>query len=247
MKTRLLILSIAILCLSAVPATADFYGTVNVDYMGLIRGYSTLKLKSPYTVGLSLEYDIGLHLLDLGALNTTSTSDPLPSDSYLVEGLIQAFCIDLEDGFPITTQQYDANSLSQAPDVSSGGPMGDSKAKYMAQLLNMNTYDTAFDAAAIQVALWEILYEDVNNWDTTASNGNFYLDTSGNAYGEAALATAANSMLSGLQMASSFSEYTALSSEGKNSQDFVLVPVPAAVLLGMLGLGIAGWKLRKFA
>jgi len=26
-----------------------------------------------------------------------------------------------------------------------------------------------------------------------------------------------------------------------------LVPVPAAVLLGMLGLGVAGWKLRKFA
>jgi len=26
-----------------------------------------------------------------------------------------------------------------------------------------------------------------------------------------------------------------------------LVPVPAAVLLGMLGLGVAGWKLRKYA
>jgi len=33
------------------------------------------------------------------------------------------------------------------------------------------------------------------------------------------------------------------------SDDFhvSLVPVPAAVILGMLGLGAAGWKLRKFA
>ncbi len=32
-----------------------------------------------------------------------------------------------------------------------------------------------------------------------------------------------------------------------NKQDMLVrVPVPAAVLLGMLGLGVAGWKLRKF-
>jgi len=31
------------------------------------------------------------------------------------------------------------------------------------------------------------------------------------------------------------------------SVDAVVVPVPAAVILGMLGLGVAGWKLRRFA
>jgi hypothetical protein len=34
---------------------------------------------------------------------------------------------------------------------------------------------------------------------------------------------------------------------GNYSQSFILVPVPAAVILGLLGLGIAGIKLRKFA
>jgi len=31
------------------------------------------------------------------------------------------------------------------------------------------------------------------------------------------------------------------------SVDVTVVPVPGAVLLGILGLGVAGWKLRKFA
>lgn len=30
-------------------------------------------------------------------------------------------------------------------------------------------------------------------------------------------------------------------------QDLIVVPVPAAVLLGIIGLGVAGWKLRKYA
>lgn len=34
---------------------------------------------------------------------------------------------------------------------------------------------------------------------------------------------------------------------GEASDAFVLTPVPGAVLLGMLGLGAAGWRLRRFA
>lgn len=37
------------------------------------------------------------------------------------------------------------------------------------------------------------------------------------------------------------------SSEIQELYAFEVVPVPAAVLLGVLGLGVAGWKLRKFA
>jgi len=32
-----------------------------------------------------------------------------------------------------------------------------------------------------------------------------------------------------------------------NSESFILTPIPASVVLGMLGLGVAGLKLRKFA
>jgi hypothetical protein len=30
-----------------------------------------------------------------------------------------------------------------------------------------------------------------------------------------------------------------------NSDSFIMTPVPGAVILGMLGLSVAGWKLRK--
>lgn len=244
---KLLVMTIVCAFMSA-PAFADMYGTVDVDYGGLIRGSSALKLTSSFEASLYIENNVGLHWLELGALDTSTKDTDLPSDSYLVEGIIQAFCIDLDDGYPTTKLEYDAISLDAAPDVGSGGPMGEDKAKYIARLLNTNTYETAHKAAALQVAIWEVLDEALaTTWNVTTGNDNFYLDTAGNTYGEAAIAATANSMLSGLSKASSFSQYTALEAEGKNAQDFVVVPVPAAVLLGILGLGAVGLKLRKYA
>jgi hypothetical protein len=243
-KTRLLILSVTVLCLGAAPAMADLYGTLDVEWKGLIRGYSNLRITSPFELAMYTESNVGLHLLKLGALDTTGATHTLPANSYLVEGLVQVFCIDLDDGIPVSTREYNAVSLDSAPDYASGA-MGDAKAKYIAQLLNTNTYGTDYDAAVVQVAIWEILHDDIGSWDTTT--GNFYLDTGGNTYGEAAIASAANTMLSGLSQASSFSQYTAISQSGRDAQDFVLVPTPAAILLGILGLGVAGLKLRKFA
>ena len=251
MKSKLLlIISLLVLCLSTAPAMADLYGTVDVGYNELIRGYSTLSLTYQGASQIHTEFSIGLHSLDLGALNTTGASDPLPSNSFLTEGLVQAFCIDLAQGFPIPTSvtpayPYLAVSLDEAPNP--GGPMGEDKAKYIAQLLNTYTYNTAFDAAAMQVAIWEVIYDPAGSWDTTASNGNFFLDTGTNAYGESAIASAANAMLSGLSQASSFDQYTALSANSKDGQDFVVVPIPTAVLLGILGLSVVGIKLRKYA
>ncbi len=102
----------------------------------------------------------------------------------------------------------------------------------------------------MQIAIWEILDEEhaifsqaANTWDVTT--GDFQL------IGNASIATLANDMLGGLGDVSNvdYSRYIALSSpmDKGGYQDFVVVPVPAAVLLGMLGLSIAGVKLRRFA
>lgn len=245
----LLLMSITISCLHTTSAFADMYGTVDVLYEGLIRGYSSLTLTRPGTFGPVevTEHNIGLQSLDLSPLDTSAGLDPLPPNSFLVDGLVQAFCIDLYDGYPNTppAEEYKAVSLDDAPTADSLGPMGAIKARYIAQLLNTNSYAANDSAAAVQVAIWEILLEDPTNWNTMASNGNFYLKTS--ETDEYYIAGLANGMLSGLSQAGSYDQYTALSADGKNAQDFVLVPIPAAILLGILGLGAAGVKLRKYA
>ena len=253
MKVRILIIAFA-LCMIATPAMADMYGTVDdVVWNNLIRGYSSLDIVSPYGSTSYPEQYVGLHSLTLGAFDNTGAPNTLPSNSYLVEGSVQAFCIDLQDLFPYEETLYNAYSLDAVPDVSSGGPMLSTKASYIAGLLNTYSYDNDLKAAAMQVAIWEIIYEGATGasaWEVsdTTGSGNFYLDTVVGNVDEIAVANLANTWLDNVLMASSYSQYTGLGHDvGKSTQDFVLVPVPAAVILGILGLGVAGIKLRKYA
>jgi hypothetical protein len=247
---KLLVITIMCAFMSA-PAFADMYGTVAVTYNGLIRGYSSLQV---YRAGAQgTEYNVGLHSLNLGALDTSTGTHPLPGDSYLVAGLMEAFCIDLVEGFPsASNQSYDAVSLDAAPTDTYNvqTPMGDPTAKYVAQLLGMENYNTAHNAAATQTAIWEVMFETAGNpWvldgtDTT-NRGDFYL-VGAVGSDENNTAVTADGWLSTLGQASGYTQFTALSETGKNAQDFVVVPVPAAILLGILGLGATGLGMRRF-
>ncbi len=113
-------------------------------------------------------------------------------------------------------------------------------------------------AAAVQSAVWEIVDEgNIANgavdpipasWDTLS--GNFRVSN-------ATVAKIANVMLQNIreQGESDFGNYVALSNHATSEtrtagyyQDYVVrVPLPGAVLLGFLGLGAAGMKLRRFA
>jgi hypothetical protein len=252
-------LTLGILCLSPGPAMGDLYGEVDVEWQSLYKGM-TLQLASSKYGAIFYSMDAGVSVLDVGPLKTTGTvhtpTHALPSDSYLKEGSILAFCIDLHDNKPEgDAEAYEALSLDAAPDVfGAGGPMGTDKAKYIAALLDTYDYDTDAKAAAMQAAIWEILDEGstgASAWEVsdTTGRGDFYLDTS--LSDEAAIAATANNWLDAISKAASFSRYTAVKSPielGKDEfQDFVAVPTPTAVLLGMLGLGAAGWRLRRFA
>jgi hypothetical protein len=84
----------------------------------------------------------------------------------------------------------------------------------------------------------------------SSGQGNFYLDTINGTHGEAEVARLANEMLSELtKTGMDFDRYTALSNGpgDKDVQDFVVVPVPAAFLLGLVGLSVAGVRLRRLA
>jgi len=265
MMKRILLLFViccAALCLSTAPAFANLYGTADVEFKQYIRGLTLDTFMTSQDGTSNGDKFAGLASLDITNVSTTG----LPSDSYLGLGYEQAFCIDLFDGLPFvipnvpgygTPHAYDVVSLDSAPDpkaVPTGSTgMGSNKAGYIAELLNTNSYNTAQTAAAMQVAIWEIVDENYdggsNSWNVANGQGDFYLIyTPGDGSDEETIAGTANSMLTSLSGPASFDKYTALSNSGsKELQDFVVVPVPAAALLGMIGLGVVGVKLRKYA
>jgi len=176
---------------------------------------------------------------------------------------VQAFCIDIWDAAPLRSDNalYNAVPLSQAPDPGAApiGGMGNVKAAHLVQLLDawwgapLQASSPNVQAAAIQVAVWEIVDElAANSYNVTS--GQFY------ASGDAEAVALATTMLGSVDLSNSdvdLSGYLALTStDGStgeytglgNYQDFVVkVPVPAAFVLGLLGLGVAGTRLRKHA
>ena len=159
------------------------------------------------------------------------------SYDLVVDGVsMQSFCIDLQDNTIATAQTYDVTALKDAPDAALG-PMGAAKATAMAELLYENWVPGMTNAQllSLQVAVWEVVVDgpivglDLTSDDFQASNAGAtaYLATIDGDYAPTSL-------------------FVGLSSEAY--QDYVVrVPVPGAVLLGILGLSAAGLKLRKFA
>ena len=278
-RKLLLAICLASLCLvAAPPARADLYGTADVQYDQLVRGVG--QLTSTFTDSIGTYHgvpltDVGLHNLNISNLdlpgngNTTSdgvTADAdIPSGSYLNAGYTLAFCVDLTDPMSRVFENYKVVSLNDTPDPTAdptfngvGNGMGVVRAAYIAELLNTNTYATPYAAAAVQVAIWEIVDENfsggASSWDVSNGQGDFYLEyTVGGGSIEETIAGLANTMLNGLPVLtpslSIADRYTALTNQfpNKQVQDYVVVPAPAAVLLGILGLGVAGWRLRRFA
>lgn len=167
------------------------------------------------------------------------------------------FCIELPQE-PVNGW-YDVRPLGEAPlPAQYGTPMGDTKANLIKELWARNfqeswiaTHNAAM-AEAFAACVWEIVYEELpeslggTTGDaysvTTAQNG-----TTGGDYFYIANADTitAQSWLDALTGAGP-REDDLRAITNANGQDFLVkVPVPAAVLLGLLGLGTAGARLRR--
>ncbi len=242
---------LALLSSAAVPAMADLYGTVDVTY----QDYSPQTNVVIYTYTAPINTVAGTAQLDLANV----TGVPVSWEPFLT-GSIEAFCIDVADTTSNVgdTINYDVVSLESAPDAWAG-PMGETRARYLAELLDENWTDnmSAVQAAALQLAVWEVVDESRVTTDDpkTAATG---LDIDdGKFYAEATsdILTAAQLMLDNIDGGANYSgKYAALTNDeiqqskdfGGQYQDWVVrVPVPAAVWLGMLGLSAAGLKLRR--
>jgi hypothetical protein len=238
----------------SMPALADF-GTVKLNELSTSPGLGGFTIVTQGFTGgiggvLAGQYNFDIQL---GSGAPVNIPPDITSYTQLPEW---GFCIEMQLSSPGTYRDYSIKNLQDAP-ITAGPsyiPMGDTKADYIRELWADHFDDVVSNttAAAFQLAIWEIVYEQNTNEDgEVVWNVNSTLGADATGFRVTAGSTdarnLANTWLWGLDgtgpMVNNLYAYSA-----PNYQDYVFqVPVPAAILLGILGLSVAGVKLRKYA
>ena len=239
--------TVALCAFVAAPALADF-GTVSLREVNTSPGLGGFTLYAHNFTGGVGGVLAGRYNFDING-GSPSGIPGITSWTQLPEW---GFCIEMQystGGY----QPYTIKNLQDAPLTGGIGglPMGTTKANYIRELWAnhiANVPGNNTNAAAFQLAVWEIVYE--NNaagpglWNVKSTSG--AADTGFRAVGNTAALDLANTwlgQLDGQGLASGLYAYS-----NTNYQDYVFqVPVPAAALLGFLGLSAAGLRLRRFA
>ena len=199
-----------------------------------------------------------------GAFTAEVMSGAISYDSvYIGPGSkFLTFCMEITETFKPGDIYY-ADSRDAAYVGGAGGSTGSPLRDYLdpvtAALYTqwLSTEDTTdVDTASMyQLAIWMV--EDEIEWDHSQWE-QYNTDTAiHGAYQETKFDydTSIQSLITGVGNPTSIGNvrimtlWTSYSNETftGNRQDMLVAPVPAAVLLGILGLGVAGIKLRKFA
>jgi hypothetical protein len=214
------------------PSVRVYYGPATDDYRSGSGGEFTAQLVEGW------DYDVL-------SLYADSTKNEAGYDTSF-----QTFCIENNEFLKEDGHLYDVVLSDDAVAGGSGGPQPDPISLGTAWLyqefatgqLDGYNYNPLAgsparedDAVTLQEAIWALEQE------IAAPVNNEFFDAAVTQFGSIAAAMADNAGTIGVMAMNLYGSV-------ELSQDqLVLVPVPAAVLLGILGLGVAGLKLRKYA
>jgi hypothetical protein len=230
---------------------ADPYGTITASYKS---NYATQQFTNYWNQGESEAYSLNSHtgMYNLNLSNEVWHPD-LAAKGYQLD-MDRAFCIEGQGGvsgsYKIVDIQYAPN-----PHGPEGDPMGAAKAELIREIWGRH-YDTLSgnnQYAAFHVAMYEIIYDgfdgtkvavDIKNspGGQQAASGLYYANLPANNIIRDLALDYLNSLDGTGPMARNL---VALTSPTKQDLITTYVPVPGAVLLGMLGLGAAGIRLRR--
>jgi hypothetical protein len=203
----------------------------------------------------------GMGLNDIVTINATVGGETVSGSYYAGEILwdwvapvpsgfeesIVSYCVDIFKD--VTDPQTVAISTTDDPLMVTAATEGGGKAAW---LLNQfaSVVTTSLEAAALQVAIWEALYDDTHNLDT----GSFSLVHSDAAYTGAAEATLiydqANYYLNQLfygdgQYHTSVARWLDAASATGGGQDQITTPEPSSLLLIALGGVVSRLRARR--
>lgn len=227
---------LAVVALTAWSGTA-MAGTVDVKFLGWAKdgGGAELQELFKYKVGSSSR-ETQAGIFQWQRVGGTQAGAPA--------GLFQTVCIELDQYVASTV--YDVIAVEDGPKPGSlltAGPMGVAKADMLSKLWAAywgTAHDNSGNAAAFQVAVWEIVYDG----DTDLSSGDFRQN-----YGVGplpAFVTTAQGWLNSLPGLLDETELVALSNRRFQDQIVSVVPLTPAAWGGLAllaGLGI--FRLRK--
>ena len=241
METRKLLFVVASLAILATPLLAA--PSLDVDWISIGPG------QVGYTVYMQ---SVTVNATTAGMNNfeysnfVPNSGDPSRPDVHFGQLADYGFCIEYQHLYS-SSQPYEIRFLEESPLTGGpgGSPMGLTKADAIRELWgrHFSTNFTNQEGAAFQLAVWEIVYEDSDDWNVTSR-----LDDTGfkaEKLGADATFILANSWLATLDGTGPRAQLVGLTND--NLQDFVveIVPAPGAILLAGIGTSLVGWLRRR--
>jgi len=258
-----IVLSVAALAAASLAfaggAYATTYGTINATYTSVSpQAVVAIHANPGATSGspgawLSESVYAGVYNFRTNWVTwATPPNTPLPTGAPLAAGsTFGTHCIDTTN--LIGTDTYVIKDVTDAPSpttYSGGTTISAGRLVDLQKLLSRNSVGTSTDAAARQVAVWEVVFEHWNSYEVNAggNQGSFYVTD------DSAVATRADQMLADLgawQYGEWVPDLYAFVAPGQDQlwlaqgDGHYYVPEPLTMLGMVFGLGSVGAYIRK--